>query len=202
MRMLLVNDNPVVAKLTGLSAQKAGVEVNEVYDVEEIEGNGNVDIVFIDNAKLNELPVDELKDVVKAKKYGLIYADENQKSPDFDFYLKKPFLPTEMVDLLSTIKDELVNDNIKSNDSDDVALSLLDDDLSSESLDGLDSKDDLDEDDLDEGNFASFDMLMDHLDDEENDNGLSVEEPDLEFSEEKVEAGEDESEKEDEDIKK
>jgi len=67
--MLLVNDNPVVAKLTGLSAQKAGVEVDEVFDFEEIESN-NADIVFIDNAKLNESSIEELKSKVSAKKYG------------------------------------------------------------------------------------------------------------------------------------
>ncbi|SFP31188.1 hypothetical protein [Hydrogenimonas thermophila] len=176
MRMLLVNDNPVVAKLTGLSAQKAGVEVEEIFDIEEIEGSTSADIVFIDNAKLNELTVDEFKNLVKAKKYGLIYADENQKNPEFDFYLKKPFLPTEMVDLLSKIKDELTVDDMTSSD-DDISLPSSDDDLLSSSFD--DSLGDLDSnDDLDEDSFANFDSLMDQMDDEKESSSNSSDDMD------------------------
>ena len=42
------------------------------------------------------------------KKTCLIYSDDEEKVPGFDYYIKKPFLPTEMVDLMSEIHDDLL----------------------------------------------------------------------------------------------
>ncbi len=44
MKILLINTNPVVSRLTALSARKEGVELDEVRDVSEID---NIDIYDI-----------------------------------------------------------------------------------------------------------------------------------------------------------
>ncbi len=107
MRMLLINQNPVVSKLSGLSAQKSGFEVVETPFLEEME-EGPYEVLFIDDAKLDEIDIDDVKSRSGAKRIALIYSDEESRPEGFDYYLKKPFLPTEMVDLLSEIKDDML----------------------------------------------------------------------------------------------
>ncbi|BDY12725.1 hypothetical protein [Hydrogenimonas cancrithermarum] len=107
MRMLLINQNPVVSKLAGLSAQKSGIDIVEKSSIEEM-GNDTFDLLFIDDARLEGMSPEELKAASGTRKACLIYADDDAKIPGFDYYIKKPFLPTEMVDLLSEIKDDLL----------------------------------------------------------------------------------------------
>lgn len=107
MRILLINQNPIVSKLAGLSAQKSGYEIVEEFSLDEIEGEG-FDVLFIDDAKLEGSNPEILKRRTGVKKTCLIYADDENKAPGFDYYIKKPFLPTEMVDLMSEIHDDLL----------------------------------------------------------------------------------------------
>ena len=105
MRMLLVNQNPIVSRLVGLSAQKAGYEIDEVPSLESVEGD-RYDLVLIDDAKLEGETPASIKEKTGAKKVCLIYAEEEKEG--FDYSIKKPFLPTEMVDLMTEIKEELL----------------------------------------------------------------------------------------------
>ena len=107
MRILLINQNPIVSKLAGLSAQKSGYEIVEEFSLDEIE-EGDFDVLFIDEAKLDGSGPETLKRRTGVKKTCLIYADDEAKVPGFDYYIKKPFLPTEMVDLMSEINDDLL----------------------------------------------------------------------------------------------
>ncbi len=115
MRMLLINQNPVVSKLSGLSAQKSGFEVVETPFPQEIE-EGPYDILFVDDARLDEVDVQDIKRRIGVHRTCLIYSDDEKKAEGFDYYLKKPFLPTEMVDLLSEIKDDMLLPEIEEAD--------------------------------------------------------------------------------------
>ena len=107
MRILLINQNPIVSKLAGLSAQKSGFEIVEELSIDEMEP-GSYDVLFIDDAKLEGTTPEMLKRRTGVKKMCLIYGDDEEKAPGFDYYIKKPFLPTEMVDLMSEINDDLL----------------------------------------------------------------------------------------------
>ncbi len=111
MRMLLINQNPVVSKLANLSAKKSGVEIVEKPSLDALEEENieeDFDVLFIDNAKLVDADAKSLKSMGVARKIGLIYSDEQSRMPGFDYYLKKPFLPTEMVELMGEIKEDLL----------------------------------------------------------------------------------------------
>ncbi len=115
MRMLLINQNPVVSKLAGLSAQKSGFEVVETPFPQEIE-EGPYDILFVDDARLDEVDMEDIKRRTGVHRTCLIYSDDEKRAEGFDYYLKKPFLPTEMVDLLSEIKDDMLLPEIEETD--------------------------------------------------------------------------------------
>ncbi|NWF67172.1 MAG: hypothetical protein HXX81_06860 [Campylobacterales bacterium] len=99
MDILLINKNPIVSKLTNLSAKKAGYKVEEVEGLELVTGK-KYEIVIIDNECFTEDTLKELKDKVSFEKIGFIYPKNGAKESGFTFYLQKPFLPTELVDLL------------------------------------------------------------------------------------------------------
>ena len=107
MRILLINQNPIISKLAGLSAQKSGFEIVEELSLDTVE-SGSYDVLFIDDAKLEGTTPDMLKRRTGVKKMCLIYGDDEDKVPGFDYYIKKPFLPTEMVDLMNEIDDDLL----------------------------------------------------------------------------------------------
>ncbi|WP_201352445.1 hypothetical protein [Hydrogenimonas urashimensis] len=107
MRILLINQNPIVSKLAGLSAQKSGYEIVEEFSLDEME-RGDYDVLFIDSAKLDAETPETLKRRTGVKRTCLIYAEDEEKIPGFDYYIKKPFLPTEMVDLMGEINDDLL----------------------------------------------------------------------------------------------
>ncbi len=106
MRMLLINQNPIVSKLAGLSAQKAGLEIVEEPALDTLETSG-YDVLFIDDAKLEGSSPEELRSRTGAEKICLIYGDDDNRMEGFDYYIRKPFLPTEMVDLMTEIRDEM-----------------------------------------------------------------------------------------------
>jgi uncharacterized membrane protein len=107
MRTLLINQNPIVSRLSGLSGWKSGIDIVEKSSIEEMESD-TFDLLFIDDALLEGMTPEELKAAGGIRKVCLIYADDEVKIPGFDYYIKKPFLPTEMVDLLNEIKDDLL----------------------------------------------------------------------------------------------
>ncbi len=49
MKILLVNTNPVVSRLTALSARKEGIELDEIKDISEVDSVNDYNIVFIDS---------------------------------------------------------------------------------------------------------------------------------------------------------
>lgn len=92
MKILLLNENPVVSKLINLSAQKMSYEISELSAYE----NGIYDVIIVDSDTQADL--DFLKDKCKR----LIYLNPRNKECKLDVeILSKPFLPTDLLNLLS-----------------------------------------------------------------------------------------------------
>ncbi|MDP1785333.1 MAG: hypothetical protein Q8K81_07920 [Sulfuricurvum sp.] len=106
MKILLLNDNPVVRKLVALSAQKTKDELSVIWSVDEVEGDA-YDLLIVDDAHYS----DEAMDTLKAKigyKTSLFMATRGNETPTgFDNVINKPFLPTDLVDLFSEIAQNL-----------------------------------------------------------------------------------------------
>ncbi len=157
MKILLLNENPVVSRLVSLSAKKMS------YDFEELnaysENLGNYDVIVVDSDTPAPLKI------LKEKCDRLIFlAPRNQNVEDIDAQiLQKPFLPTDFLNLLNN-KDANKHTSIDlpmlSNDENpyvDISLDLdnlnLDDlpdenslDINSEGMEDLSFDDDAQDD--------------------------------------------------------
>ena len=152
MNILLLNDNPVVTKLVTLSAQKTGSEIFIASNIDEIQGE-SYDLIIVDEALYSLDLMDELKSKITYK-HSLYMLSRGAQSVDgFDYEVKKPFLPTDLVELLSSISTALlkINDESVNLENEDLQEDFdMDKDLKSEVF--IDSgmiDDDLDLDNLD-----------------------------------------------------
>jgi hypothetical protein len=106
MKILLVNSNPVVSRLTALSARKESVELDEIRDILELK-KSDYNIVFVDS----ESYTIELSAVLKnsgIKRKVLFYTqDDKDKDKIFNFTILKPFLPSEVSAILREAKIEI-----------------------------------------------------------------------------------------------
>ncbi|EOJ7715799.1 highly acidic protein [Campylobacter jejuni] len=158
MKILLLNENPVVSRLVSLSAKKMS------YDFEELnaysENLGNYDVIVVDSDTPASLKI------LKEKCDRLIFlAPRNQNVEDIDAQiLQKPFLPTDFLNLLNN-KDANKHTSIDlpmlSNDENPYADISLD-------LDNLNLDDLPDENSLDINSEGMEDLSFD--DDAQDDN--------------------------------
>lgn len=102
MKILLFNDNPVVRKLVALSAQKTKNELIVICSVDEIQ-ESDYDLLIIDDALYGDELFESLKELVSFKT-ALLMATRGKAVPaGFDNIINKPFLPTDLVDMLIKI---------------------------------------------------------------------------------------------------
>jgi uncharacterized membrane protein len=106
MRILLVNDNPVVRKLVALSAQKTKDDLNVVWSVDEIE-HDVYDLLIVDDAYYSEEIMTALSERITYKTSLLMATRGNAVPTGFDKVINKPFLPTDLVELFANIDKSL-----------------------------------------------------------------------------------------------
>jgi len=196
MNILLLNDNPVVTKLVTLSAQKTGSEILIVNNVEEILG-GSYDLLIVDEALYTPALMDELKSKISYKRSLYMLSRGSQSIDEFDHEVKKPFLPTDLVELLSSIstavlkmKDEPVNlEHVELEEDFDLNKDLDHEVLTDSDIDDGFNLDDfdlnLDDIDLDNLNIADDEIgsILDQDEVQEVKNLLDEEESDKENNE-------------------
>ena len=106
MKLLLINKNPVVSRMLKLSAPKAGFEVEECDNVYNLP-SGEVDVVFIDDEMYDENFLKEIRKNINFSQIGLITTSKDEQIEGFDFTLTKPFLPTDLIELLRGLKSKI-----------------------------------------------------------------------------------------------
>lgn len=155
MKILLLNENPVVSRLVGLSAKKMS------YDFEELnaysENLGNYDVIVVDSDTPAPLKI------LKEKCDRLIFLAPRNQNVDIDAQiLQKPFLPTDFLNLLNN-KDANKHTSIDlpmlSNDENSCADISLD-------LDNLNLDDLPDENSLDINSEGMEDLSFDDAQDD------------------------------------
>lgn len=152
MKILLLNDNPVVRKLVALSAQKTKDELSVIWSVDEVEGDA-YDLLIVDDAHYSDESMAQLKERVQYKTSLLMATRGNATPSGFENVINKPFLPTDLVDLFSKIAKDLVSSAPKAADEKGKAI-VLDDVVEKESaqnekFDTINIDEDLNFDDLD-----------------------------------------------------
>ncbi len=106
MNLLLINKNPVVSRMLKLSAPKVGFEVFECDNVYELP-KGHYEVVILDDEMYDENFLKEIKRSVDFEQIGIITSLKNENIEGFDFTLIKPFLPTDLIELLRGIKSKI-----------------------------------------------------------------------------------------------
>jgi uncharacterized membrane protein len=172
MKILLLNDNPVVRKLVALSAQKTKDDLSVIWSVEEVEGDA-YDLLIVDDAHYSDEAMSALKEKIQYKTSLLMATRGNATPAGFDKVINKPFLPTDLVDLFSQIAKDLtpsVQDVVEPRTSDTKKAIVLDDvleeDKNEKGFDITNLDDDLNLDDFDiedeEDAFEAKTNVLDH----------------------------------------
>ncbi len=105
MKILLINNNPVVSRLTALSARKEEIEIDEIQEVTELNSN-TYDIVFVDADSWTKDVKDVIAENITTQKSVLFYADgDEEEKSSFDLSILKPFLPSEVSAVIRSIEE-------------------------------------------------------------------------------------------------
>ncbi|MCW9027136.1 MAG: DNA topoisomerase IV, partial [Thiovulaceae bacterium] len=134
MKILLLNDNPVVNKLVTLSAQKTSDELDVATNIDEVN-TGSYDLVVVDDTVFKHELMQELKSKIIYDKSLYICSKDAEFEEGFTSTLKKPFLPTDLVEIFSHFgrdvesddMDTPINDEIDEEETDDMDNINLDD---------------------------------------------------------------------------
>jgi uncharacterized membrane protein len=108
MKILLLNDNPVVTKLVTLSAHKTSDELDVVNSLDEIDSK-DYDLLVVDDTLYSDETLTELKDKINFSMSLYICSRDAAEVKGFTKILKKPFLPTDLVEIFSVFGKEANN---------------------------------------------------------------------------------------------
>ena len=171
MNILLLNNNPVVTKLVTLSAQKSSDKLEIVDNIDEISSN-RYDLVVVDDSLYSEEKMDELSARVEFDKSLYICSRNSEHVESFTAILKKPFLPTDLVDLFinfgknivstsSELAGKIAKNSSSSDKMNDFSLGKQQKESENYDLNDLETLDDLDSfDDLEVmGDLDAFEDL-------------------------------------------
>ncbi|EOH7147446.1 hypothetical protein ACMC3T_000196 [Campylobacter coli] len=184
MKILLLNENPVVSRLISLSAKKMSYDFEEIntYD----ENLGHYDVIIVDSDTPAPLKI------LKEKCDKLIFLAPRNQSVDIEAQiLHKPFLPTDFLNLLNQ-ENLKIDDSIvlpidePENPYADISLdldSLNLDDLPDENNNAQESDFSLEEglesltlDDMEEEEASQKEIASENIDEELNLDDLSLDE--------------------------
>ncbi|MCC3009840.1 hypothetical protein KBJ87_01115 [Campylobacter jejuni] len=191
MKILLLNENPVVSRLVSLSAKKMS------YDFEELnaysENLGNYDVIVVDSDTPAPLKI------LKEKCDRLIFlAPRNQNVEDIDAQiLQKPFLPTDFLNLLNQENLKIADDTILPIEEAENPYANISLDLDGLNLDDLpdENTEDTQENKLSmEENLES--LALDDMEEETNQKEIASENTDKELNLDDLSLDEDQEENE------
>jgi len=103
MKILLINHNPVVSRLTSLSAKKEKVELDEIKELSSWKEQ-EYDVVFIDSESYTEEIAQKVKNTPNLISVFFYAQGEEAEKELFDHAILKPFLPSEVSTILRETK--------------------------------------------------------------------------------------------------
>ena len=101
--ILLINNNPVVSSLLALCTRDEDMLLEEVSDVLTLERDV-YDVVFVDEDSCVS-QIEECFEMFSANK-KVLFLKENANREEFDLIIEKPFLPSQIMEILSTLETE------------------------------------------------------------------------------------------------
>ncbi|EIU8054574.1 TPA: hypothetical protein ACUU97_001314 [Campylobacter coli] len=190
MKILLLNENPVVSRLISLSVKKMSYDFEEInaYD----ENLGHYDVIIVDSDTPAPLKI------LKEKCDKLIFLAPRNQSADIDaLILHKPFLPTDFLNLLNQENLKIADDTILPIEEAENPYANISLDLDGLNLDDLpdENTEDTQENKLSmEENLES--LALDDMEEETNQKEIASENTDKELNLDDLSLDEDQEENE------
>lgn len=190
MKILLLNEDPVVSRLISLSAKKMSYDFEEInaYD----ENLGHYDVIIVDSDTPAPLKI------LKEKCDKLIFLAPRNQSADIDaLILHKPFLPTDFLNLLNQENLKIADDTILPIEEAENPYANISLDLDGLNLDDLpdENTEDTQENKLSmEENLES--LALDDMEEETNQKEIASENTDKELNLDDLSLDEDQEENE------
>lgn len=110
MHILLINENPVVSRLMSLCTREDSKVLEEVSNITSIQKTF-YDIVFIDEDAYKGEVLEMNQHMTSHKK--VLFSKEDVQINMFDFTIKKPFLPSQIIEILETPIVESIQGNLE-----------------------------------------------------------------------------------------
>lgn len=117
MHFLLVNKNSAVKKIFNITAKKAGIELDTVDSIEKIPLDKDYGCIFVDDEVLKTGNVGDFKSKMITTKFCIILSKDSPLVSGFDSYIRKPFLPTDIYDVLKKEKYNEMNNAVDEGES-------------------------------------------------------------------------------------
>lgn len=99
MKILFINTNQIVQKLVEVTAQKANVELVSVSEAKQVGDIEQYDYIIADDDCYN-LEKEQFDALIKGHRACLIYSKRDGMVSGFSEYIKKPFIPTHVLDII------------------------------------------------------------------------------------------------------
>lgn len=109
MVFLLVNTNSAVRKIFNITAKKAGIKLDVVSSISQIPLNEDYNCIFVDDGVLESGNIEQFKSKMITTKFCLILSKDGALVSGFDTYIRKPFLPTDIYEVLKKEKNNDMN---------------------------------------------------------------------------------------------
>jgi hypothetical protein len=154
MKVLLINQNATIDRLVTLSTGKLLFELTKSASLAE-SAPGEYDFVIIDSDVFEEDAFAGFKGECGEATFLMILSKGFTKPSGFDVFIEKPFLPTELVDILSTTRSTA--SSFAAPKYEESFSPSIDDDDGIPSLDDLDLVDESTPDTLDLGEMMTLD---------------------------------------------
>jgi len=160
MKILLINSNPVVSRLTALSARKEEIEIDEIQEVTELS-RSKYDIVFVDADSWTKDVDSVISENIETQKRVLFYGQDDKEEKNlFDMSILKPFLPSEVSAVIRSVEEYELDDSVI-DVKEDVHFNILDEKKEETELSLVDIKLDDKEKNLAKDEFKKLDLFDD-----------------------------------------
>jgi uncharacterized membrane protein len=100
MKILLINDNPVVSRLLALCTRDQDIILDEVKHVDGVKAD-DYDLLFVNDDSKKDHVNTLLEKKVFRKKVFISYKED--RLDGFDVTIKKPFLPSQIIEIIESI---------------------------------------------------------------------------------------------------
>lgn len=114
MRFLLVNTNNAVRKIFNITAKKAAIQLDVVSAISQIPLKEDYNCIFIDDGVLGSGDVSNFRNKMMMTKFCIILSKDSPMIGGFDSYIRKPFLPTDIYEVMKKEKNSDLNTTPKS----------------------------------------------------------------------------------------